>query len=313
MFKQYLKDEYPFATKFFEAALSQSGSKFFHSFLLTGSNPYAQYDLALEVARYLNCQNKENFESCDCLNCRWIKENRHPAVITVSPIDYLEGNSDGKAKSVISVDQIRHLKNALSMTSPYHRIIIFTGASEETPQKPLSFAPPAIVKDEEQRNWTPYGLSQKIFKASAANAILKSIEEPNDKVTFFFLTSNKEDILPTIISRSQCVNVVSSKIEEINTEPILQLLNKLPPKSEAQALILAQDFLNLSKDYSIEQLLDMMSEHFKKVLEQNIVNEKAAFQIIEIVKKIHEAKLRALSYVSPQGLLEALFLGLIKR
>ena len=87
MFKQYLKEEFPFATNFFESALKHGSDKFFHSFLLTGSNPVAQYDLDLEIARYLNCQNKENFETCECLNCKWIKENKQPAVITISPID----------------------------------------------------------------------------------------------------------------------------------------------------------------------------------------------------------------------------------
>ena len=313
MFKQYLKEEFPFATNFFESALKHSSDKFFHSFLLTGSNPVAQYDLTLEIARYLNCQNKENFETCECLNCKWIKENKHPAVITISPIDYLEGHSDGKPKSVISVDQIRHLKNALSLTSPYHRVIIFTGAEEKNDEVNTPFAPPITKDSDEKRNWLPAGLSQKIFKASPSNAILKSIEEPNGKVTFFFLTSNKEDMLPTIISRSQCINVISNKIPSLDISPVENLAQKIPPKNEAEAINIAQEFMDLSKSYTLESLLDMLLEYFKRLLEQNSENKTSSMRIIGIIKEINKAKLEALSYVSPQGLLESLFLSLIKK
>lgn len=313
MFKQYLKEEFPFATNFFESALKHSSDKFFHSFLLTGSNPVAQYDLTLEIARYLNCQNKENFETCECLNCKWIKENKHPAVITISPIDYLEGHSDGKPKSVISVDQIRHLKNALSLTSPYHRVIIFTGAEEKNDEVNTPFAPPITKDSDEKRNWLPAGLSQKIFKASPSNAILKSIEEPNDKVTFFFLTSNKEDMLPTIISRSQCINVISNKIPSLDISPVENLAQKIPPKNEAEAINIAQEFMDLSKSYTLESLLDMLLEYFKRLLEQNSENKTSSMRIIGIIKEINKAKLEALSYVAPHGLLESLFLSLIKK
>ena len=313
MFKQYLKEEFPFATNFFESALKHSSDKFFHSFLLTGSNPVAQYDLTLEIARYLNCQNKENFETCECLNCKWIKENKHPAVITISPIDYLEGHSDGKPKSVISVDQIRHLKNALSLTSPYHRVIIFTGAEEKNDEVNTPFAPPITKDSDEKRNWLPAGLSQKIFKASPSNAILKSIEEPNDKVTFFFLTSNKEDMLPTIISRSQCINVISNKIPSLDISPVENLAQKIPPKNEAEAINIAQEFMDLSKSYTLESLLDMLLEYFKRLLEQNSENKTSSMRIIGIIKEINKAKLEALSYVAPHGLLGSLFLSLIKK
>lgn len=313
MFKQYLKEEYPFAVNFFESALKHSESKLFHSFILSGSNPCAQYDIALETARYLNCEDKEHFESCECRNCRWTKENRHPAVITVSPIDYLEGHKDGEAKSVISVDQIRHLRKALSLTSPYHRIIIFTGAQENTSEVPITFAPPPLSGNDEKRSWLPSGLSQKIFKDSPSNAVLKSIEEPNDRVTFFFLSANKEDLLPTIISRSQCINVVSNKIQTLNTDLIADAAKKLPPKNASEAMVLAQEFINLSKNHSTEHLLDMLSEYFKVMLEQNVQSRENSFKIIGIIEKIQKAKLQTMSYVSPQNVVETLFLSMLKK
>jgi hypothetical protein len=44
----------------------------------------------------------------------------------------------------------------------------------------------------------------------AANALLKIVEEPPRGLIFLFLTENREDLLPTIVSRSQVVRVTAS-------------------------------------------------------------------------------------------------------
>ena len=48
------------------------------------------------------------------------------------------------------------------------------------------------------------GLNQQNFQAETANSLLKIVEEPQPGVTFIFLTRYIDDLLPTIISRSQC-------------------------------------------------------------------------------------------------------------
>ena len=40
---------------------------------------------------------------------------------------------------------------------------------------------------------------------------MKSIEEPPKRTTFIFLTKSKEEILPTIVSRSQCFKLSGLK------------------------------------------------------------------------------------------------------
>jgi len=80
MFSEKLKTEQPFATKFFEAALNSKNGKLSHAYMLTGSDPMAQYNLAMRIAKILNCQNNASAD-CTCTNCNWIKQNRHPAVI----------------------------------------------------------------------------------------------------------------------------------------------------------------------------------------------------------------------------------------
>ena len=54
-------------------------------------------------------------------------------------------------------------------------------------------------------------LEYKTFQNATLKTLLKSIEEPPERTTFVFLTTTKENILPTIVSRCQ-VFKLSSKI-----------------------------------------------------------------------------------------------------
>ena len=50
-----------------------------HCILLWGQDITEQCQIALEIARLLNCK-KSGTVDCECLNCRWIREQSHPSV-----------------------------------------------------------------------------------------------------------------------------------------------------------------------------------------------------------------------------------------
>lgn len=50
-----------------------------------------------------------------------------------------------------------------------------------------------------------------VMTIEAQNALLKTLEEPPPRVVFFLLTTQKEALLPTIVSRCQTVNLISEK------------------------------------------------------------------------------------------------------
>ena len=211
-----LEKEFQFASNFFSQAIKKD--KLFHSYLLTGNNNAAKYAFALNIARILNCTGDKT-ENCECLNCKWIKNNSHPAVMTFSPIDFVHVNNGGKAKENISVNQARFIKDELSKSSIYHRVLIITDAVEgkEAQEnyeklKYYGIKPPleAGKSGEEERIWAPKSLSVNIFTTETANALLKTIEEPYENVTFFFLANSKENLIQTLVSRCQIVNIPSS-------------------------------------------------------------------------------------------------------
>ncbi|MDD3419736.1 MAG: hypothetical protein PHE78_03940 [Candidatus Gastranaerophilales bacterium] len=304
IFSDELKSKYPFASRFFELALTGTDSKLANGFILYGNNISYQYKFVLEIAKYLNCA-KDKSQNCDCTNCNWITENAHPAVITISPIDYID-----KPKTKISVDQIRKLRSSLGVTSPYHRVIIITDAKEI--ESELPFAPPRLSSDEKDRLWTPFGLNYNIFGKSPANALLKVLEEPSDCVTFFFLTKSKDDLLPTIVSRCQSVSLVASEPEDRDLTIVREFVERLPYSDEKEAMNMIQKWQNLSKEYPQEELLNMMQKIIKINLNANVSNRVYVLQLMELLKKIETAKEELTRHVQPQNVVQSLFLSLRK-
>ena len=159
-----LSDKYPFLTNYFTQALTTTNRALPQSILFYGNDFEAQYLLSTEIARLLNCKNDKS-DDCDCLNCRWINEGTHPAVMTISRLD--NKADDDKSKTVISVKQCQMIKELLMNTSEFHRVFIFCDRDD---------------------NGSISGLNHLNFKDEAANSLLKCIEEPQPGVTFVFLT-----------------------------------------------------------------------------------------------------------------------------
>lgn len=300
IFDKEIKTKFPFASKFFETALTSGESRFASGFILSGNDIISQYKIALDIAKYLNCTNS-NTSDCDCVNCSWIAQNAHPAVITISQLDYTE-----KKRKEISVEQIRALRNNLGVTSPYHRVIIITGAEEI--KCSLSFDPPRL-SEEKERAWCPKPLNKAIFDKSPCNAMLKILEEPPEKVTFFFLTRSKDDLLPTIVSRCQNISISSFDGEE-DFSLVEEFFADFPYEDEKIALTFAEKFLELSKNTSSYEIFDLMQKFIQKSIIDNIEEKIFVAKSIEFLQKFETAKFRLRNFVQPKNVVESLFLDL---
>lgn len=326
MFSEKLVKNQPFVTKFFESAIKTKNSKFAHAYMFTGGNIYDQYLLSLETAKALNCSSIEKSSNCSCTNCNWINENRHPAVITISPVDFTFDSNGNKVSSstVIKVDQTRYLRNRLAISSNYHRAVIFTNAIES---KDLSTSdiemhetykdflyPPQNDFNEKREIWVPLPLTYKVFNTEAANTLLKTIEEPSSNVTFFFLTRDKEDIIETIVSRCQIIPVLSSNIKELEIFLPEEFKSAFPPKNYENALWLSEKLIDFSKQKSIgiNVLLDYIQEYLKKLIKFNSNDKRLVSIFIDYISKIEEAKIRLINYVNPQSVLDSLFMSFLR-
>jgi DNA polymerase III delta prime subunit len=84
---------------------------------------------------------------------------------------------------------------------------------------------------------------QKEITPQAQNALLKILEEPGENRLLVIISSNKSELLPTIISRCQVINLVSAKKAEENHHHVFKkndfgrFLQKAPPKEELRDLL----------------------------------------------------------------------------
>ncbi len=310
-----LDKKYPYLSNFFRTAIEQN--RLFHSIILYGSNNYIQYAMAMEMARQLNCL-EDGREDCNCQNCRWIRENKHPAIMTISKID----NKTDSSKTVISEDQINMVLDTLVNSSDYHRVFIFCDAEIKT----LSYSEMQEYNEfvstgfnlpqekDEDKYWYSKGINTGCFSAVAANAMLKSIEEPSDKVSFIFLTNNKDDILQTIVSRSQAFYVADSKNSIYNVEFFKKYFEQYPEFDKDSALDFAQTLYTYQIENNLEPtyIIDCIQYYLTQLIKANINNSILVNKIYSDIEKTEKSKKMLNAYIKEQTVYEDLAFYFVK-
>lgn len=278
-------EKYPFLTKYFTSGVNNN--RIAHCILFYGYDIEAQYDLALEIARMLNCTG-DHSQTCQCLNCRWIRENKHPAVLTISKVD--NKPSDDNSKTVISIDQARMIKNDLLVSSEYHRVLIFC---------------------DRDKDGNVAGLNQQNFQADSANALLKTFEEPPENTTFFFLTKDKSDMITTVVSRAQCFYVPSMKNEDKDFSLVKEAMDGYLELERNEVLDFNDKILELVKTYDAEQIFIQMQNYIASLLQANIENMSLKVKLITDLKTIEKAKQKNKLNMNIQTIIETLSFNMI--
>lgn len=278
-----LSDRYPFLTNYFSAMLNSENAKVPQSILFWGSDFESQHTLAQEIARLLNCTGDKS-DNCTCLNCNWINENTHPAVQIISRVDNKPADDD--SKTVISIKQAIEIKNSLIISSDFHRVFIFCDKDEEG---------------------NICGLNQQNFQEETANSLLKIIEEPTTRVTFIFLTRYKEDLLQTIISRSQCFYVPSFNRPSKDYSLIEGVFTDYFNFKRKDAFDVATKLSDLSKENDGAEILDAMQNYMFQLLKSN----PSQTRFICDIKKVEEAKRQITLNMNIQNVFENLCLEII--
>jgi DNA polymerase-3 subunit delta' len=237
-----------------------------HAQLFLGKPGALNLPLALAYATYLHCQQKGENDSCGtCPACSKSLKYIHPDTNFVFPLNNVKNDKDEERfKSEILKDWRTFL-----LDQPYGDLgdwINVYGGEDKQP----------LISREEGREIIKM-LSLKSFEStykvmiiwqpelmhpSAANGILKILEEPPPN-TFFLLVSNASDkLLPTVLSRTQMVNVPLLTDEEVNG----YLSQKNPSLSESrrqEIIQLADGNLNLAI-----KLIDSEEDHFQNRFEE---------------------------------------------
>lgn len=191
-----------------------------HAQLFYGKEGSANLAMALAYAAYINCADPSDTDSCGtCSSCTKIDKLVHPDLQFVYPVSSTKSIT---GKQVVSTSFIKEWRTYLS-SNKY-------GGLQDWSNHYGAENKQGNISKEESRNIIR-SLALKAFEAeykiliiwlpenmhaSAANGILKILEEPRPKTVFLLVTCDYEKLLTTILSRCQLFKVPLFSEEEIS-------------------------------------------------------------------------------------------------
>lgn len=193
-----------------------------HAYLFAGPEGSGKESVAFELAKILNCRNSGDLPgegSCgECESCRQADRLMHPNIEYLFPVEAaLLEPSDPSKKENKKLAEVKERYEALieeKLRNPF-----FTPAMERS----MGILTEQVVMLQQKASLAPRDGGKKVFIISqaerlhptAANKLLKLLEEPPAHVVFVLVSSRPESVLPTIRSRCQTLTFARPKPVEI--------------------------------------------------------------------------------------------------
>lgn len=249
-----------------------------HALLFTGPRGNGKLPLAVALAHYLLCKNHRSDDVCNtCPTCVKINKLVHSDLHFVFPVKRKKGASSDSTP--ISEDYMPEWRE-LFMKNPYFSYADWLDKLDVENQQPMIYERESgeilqkLSMQSREGGWKVViiWLPEKM-KEVCSNKLLKIIEEP-PKETLFILVSEEPDmIIPTILSRTQRV-----EIPRLTPEDIVVALSSRYGLTSADARRVAQqsagswekteDMLQIDNDK--EQYLELFSQLMRIAYARNI-------------------------------------------
>lgn len=199
-----------------------------HAILLKGPQGIGKLDFALNLAQSLLCAKPlaDGMACDDCPSCHWFDQQTHPDFRLLQPdaLSAQEDEKEGGKKPArqITVDQIRSLSNFASLSAHQggYRVVLIHPAEA--------------------------------MNANAANALLKTLEEPTGRMLLILVTHKPQQLLPTILSR--CLTLAATMPSPAESAAWLQQQGISNPATVlAQACFAPLQAMRLAEDASVAE------------------------------------------------------------
>ncbi|MCS7012856.1 MAG: DNA polymerase III subunit [Chloroherpetonaceae bacterium] len=272
-----------------------------NAYLFVGPEGVGKDAVALELAKTLNCLSpsaRRNAEACDqCESCQAFAELLHPNLEYVFPVEGIvlrevSDSSKEREKQEEALAQYKQLF-AEKRRNPYFKMQmeksmgILAEQIEELIRK-AQFKPESgmrifLISQADRMNTT------------AANRLLKILEEPPPFVLFILTTARPDAMLPTIVSRCQLVRFSALSSEE--------MLSRLAGGADSAAQVRFAVGLARGNFFKAQQLLcdptalqlrNRALDWLRTILAENRLLERIRF-IEELTKQTRDAQLEVLS------------------
>ena len=199
-----------------------------HAYLLVGNPGTPLLETATFLAKTILCDDPSPLACCNCITCLRIESDNYPDVITL----------DG-SKATIKKEDVLNIESRFEKTAFETKGIMIY-----------------IIHLVEN------------MTIEAVNSMLKFIEEPEAEVYAFLTTNNINNVLPTIVSRCQTLNLKSADRKDIIKESIELNI----PQDDAELL---SYFYN-----DAELIFDLLKEDNDEK-ENYLISKKAINELIE--------------------------------
>ncbi len=251
-----------------------------HALLFHGPEGSANLTLALALATFLYCEDRNETDSCGkCPSCQRMKRLVMPDVNFAFPVIAKEKEDEDDDKT----DVLSNWRKFIT-TQPYgnvHDFIYFNGFEK----KQLNISKGAARKMIQSLSLMSFEGGYKIMliwapeflHPSAANALLKIIEEPPAKTVFMLVTSQADQLLTTILSRTQKILIRAFSDQEIKSHLVSS--ERCDSKSAEQIAMLADGnlreayrMINQVEDKQVTQIRDWFrlcaTKNLKEIFEE---------------------------------------------
>lgn len=178
-----------------------------HAQLFCGPEGSGSLPLALAYAQYISCTGKTANDSCGtCSSCNKFSKLAHPDLHLTFPVIL--------SKDVRTSDNLMKEFREAFLQSPYLSLFDWISFLEgENKQGVIGVEESAAIL--RKLSLTTYETEFKTvviwmpekMNTAAANKLLKILEEPPDKTLFVLVTGNEDQLLRTIVSRTQLIKV----------------------------------------------------------------------------------------------------------
>ncbi|WP_186756066.1 DNA polymerase III subunit [Echinicola salinicaeni] len=199
-----------------------------HALLFHGPEGSANLKMALALATYVNCENPGEQDACgECSACQKMAKLVHPDLSFTFPVpgSLIKEDDDGNGKKVDILAPWREFV----IQRPYGNLQdwIYHNGFEKKQLNISKAAAKQIIKTISLKSfeggykvilvWIP-----ELMHTASANALLKVLEEPPEKTLFLMVAHQPEQLLTTILSRTQKVLVRAFTDEEIKEHLITE-------------------------------------------------------------------------------------------
>jgi DNA polymerase-3 subunit delta' len=200
----------------FQAAIARD--RLAHAYLFHGTDRIGKRLLAIRLAQALLCDDigaSRERDGCGlCRSCRQIDAQIHPDFMVIRP-------DPEQANPQIKIEQIREIE---------HQLIY----------RPLVGDRKICLIDDADR-----------LTIGAANALLKTLEEPPDHSLFLLITGRLSALPDTIRSRCQAVRLTPPARTQVEAAVILR--RNLPPADARFLAILSEGRLGRALEWNVEE------------------------------------------------------------